>query len=339
MNRDKVIGMFLGVAIGDALGTPVEYKTAADIAATVGRLIDYIDPSKHRWHGKLVTGDYTDDSVLSFAIAESLIKMSGVDLDSLAQFQAAAMQSSPSGFGKSTKDALNRIISGISWRESGTLGTNGNGIAMKIAPLAAYYWQKNRSADLTEADNIQIAQQAAMTHRSDVAVMSGFVQIKSLIYCLEQNPESFSEADFQINILNAMKLITELSNWAGELSTPDDSLYYYRLSMIGTDWLKEMKITSSAELAEKFGGAKGNVVDSQPFSLLMFLRHPKSIETLYDTVNAGGDTDTNASMVGALLGALNGTQIFPSHLINGLRQKDYVLDLANRFCDRFGIKE
>jgi ADP-ribosylglycohydrolase len=54
-------------------------------------------------------------------------------------------------------------------------------------------------------------------------------------------------------------------------------------------------------------------------------------------VNAGGDTDTNGAMLGALLGALNGTQVFPQHLIDGLVNKDNVINTADRLCDVFGI--
>ncbi|MBI2633668.1 MAG: ADP-ribosylglycohydrolase family protein [Parcubacteria group bacterium] len=56
-------------------------------------------------------------------------------------------------------------------------------------------------------------------------------------------------------------------------------------------------------------------------------------------VNAGGDTDTNGSIVGSLLGALKGVSVFPKHLIDGLWQKEKILDTANRFCDTFDIKE
>lgn len=66
---------------------------------------------------------------------------------------------------------------------------------------------------------------------------------------------------------------------------------------------------------------------------MFFLRKPHSIEALYDVISAGGDTDTNGSMVGALLGALNGPNIFPDHLIEGLDQEKEIMLVANRFYD------
>jgi ADP-ribosylglycohydrolase len=70
---------------------------------------------------------------------------------------------------------------------------------------------------------------------------------------------------------------------------------------------------------------------------MFFIKNPHSIESLYDVINAGGDTDTNGSILGAMLGALNGTEIFPKELIESIPKEYYeeVMDLANRFADKF----
>jgi len=73
MNRDKVVGMFLGVAIGDALGMPAEGHAAEDIAAKFGRLDRYHPVSGHRWLGDLPKGATTDDWQLTRAVAEAII--------------------------------------------------------------------------------------------------------------------------------------------------------------------------------------------------------------------------------------------------------------------------
>jgi ADP-ribosylglycohydrolase len=78
---------------------------------------------------------------------------------------------------------------------------------------------------------------------------------------------------------------------------------------------------------------------SLPFSYMFFLRNFTSIESLYEVVSQGGDADTNASMVGALLGALNGISIFPDHLVDELEAKDQLVDAANRLCEVFKIEE
>jgi ADP-ribosylglycohydrolase len=75
--------------------------------------------------------------------------------------------------------------------------------------------------------------------------------------------------------------------------------------------------------------------ESLPFTLMFFVRNPMSIDSLFDCVTAGGDTDTNGSMIGALLGALHGTSIFPPHLVDGLREREAVLGVADTFFEMF----
>ena len=87
------------------------------------------------------------------------------------------------------------------------------------------------------------------------------------------------------------------------------------------------------ELLAATGGATCYVFNSLPFSYSIFLKDPTNIEILYQTINAGGDTDTNGAIVGALLGAYNGTKIIPDHLLNGLWNRQEVEDTAVAFCD------
>ena len=90
--------------------------------------------------------------------------------------------------------------------------------------------------------------------------------------------------------------------------------------------------------AEKFGKLSCYCYDSVPGSHAFFLQNPRSIHSLYNVVNAGGDTDSTGSMVGSLLGAYNGVSIFPQKLIDGLDKKDEIIALAEKLCDKIGIK-
>mgnify|MGYP001607376832 FL=1 len=103
--------------------------------------------------------------------------------------------------------------------------------------------------------------------------------------------------------------------------------------------LIDIRLITNQEIIDTFGGGTCYVYNSLPFTYAFFFRNPTSIETLYDVVNSGGDTDTNGSMCGALLGALNGTAIFPQHLVDGLVGKEKILDVAERFCDAFNISQ
>jgi ADP-ribosylglycohydrolase len=82
------------------------------------------------------------------------------------------------------------------------------------------------------------------------------------------------------------------------------------------------------------------VYDSLPFSYALFLRNPRSFGSIMEAVNAGGDNDTNAKLVGEMLGAYYGLDFFLTAenkwAVEGLRCYDKLLALADRFCDTFG---
>ena len=67
---------------------------------------------------------------------------------------------------------------------------------------------------------------------------------------------------------------------------------------------------------------------------MFFVRNPLSIDALFDVVSAGGDTDTNGSMIGALLGALHGTAILPAHLVDGLQDREAIIEVADQFFEK-----
>ena len=91
MTKDRFIGCLLGCAVGDALGMPVEGWPKERIQTRLGKLTDYLDPvilydeggkrlvedefgPIHNWTEVFSKGEYTDDTILTLAIAESIIE-------------------------------------------------------------------------------------------------------------------------------------------------------------------------------------------------------------------------------------------------------------------------
>jgi ADP-ribosylglycohydrolase len=94
------------------------------------------------------------------------------------------------------------------------------------------------------------------------------------------------------------------------------------------------------DLKDEFGGGSCAVYDSLPFSYTLFLRNPKSFGSITEAVNAGGDNDTNAKLVGEMLGAYHGLDFFltPENkwAVEGLLSYKNLLALADQFCETFG---
>lgn len=141
--KDRAIGALVGLAIGDAIGTTLEFA---------GR--DTYPPLRDMIGGgpfSLQAGEWTDDTAMALALADSLLACKGLDeADLMRRFAAwhsrGAYSCTESCFdiGITTATAINR------WRQTGdpVAGssnplTAGNGSLMRLAPVAVYFWRSH----------------------------------------------------------------------------------------------------------------------------------------------------------------------------------------------------
>lgn len=331
VTRDQITGMFLGSAIGDALYMPVETWTHEQIADKYGRLTTYVRPDGHKWFNGRGSGTWTDDTQLTLPIAESLIEYKKLNLDDLARRHVeSCKQESDLGFGSTTIEAIKKLEAGVHWSKSGKSNNQkygfGNGVAMKVSPIGALrasplwseLWVESRAEFIDDVIKLTL-----MTHYTRMAIDSALAHIFAVSCCLGQD---FSVKNFVTGTQRwtDFLLYTEVNNVTDRLSD--------RFAVLAA--IDPTSLTTR-EIINLFGGGTSYVYNSLPFSYAFFLRNPYSIETLYEVGNAGGDTDTNASIVGGLLGALNGASIFPQHLIDGLWQKERILATADKFYETF----
>jgi ADP-ribosylglycohydrolase len=111
--RSKITGMFFGVAIGDALGKPVETFSKSKIDKTFGRITKYESSKYHKWFDGDEIGTITDDTQLTIAVAESIIESNGLNMDSIAKWHVDALSVTDAGWGNSTRLAVKNLQSGI----------------------------------------------------------------------------------------------------------------------------------------------------------------------------------------------------------------------------------
>jgi len=330
MNQDKVRGLFLGTAIGDALGMPVEGAPYEKIKETHGRLENYVSAKGHKWFDGQPLGAWTDDTQLTLSVAEAFVASGTFDMDAIAQAHVNALNTHTSGWGPTTKEAIQRLKDGIHWKEAGNVPVRegkkrprglGNGIAMKAGPVGA--WLAAKAFDWKVVTN-QIADFAAMTHRTSIGVSSGLAHSFAVYRCMVSTPGAFSVEAFVASVVNMTELGKQfyVDTLEDDMSVRMKVLHEIRKNP--DEWTTE-------KIIEAFGGGRCYVYDSLPFTYAFFVRNPMSIESLYDCVSAGGDADSNASMLGGMLGALHGTSIFPKHLIDGLQNKDVIIKLADQF--------
>jgi ADP-ribosylglycohydrolase len=325
--------MFLGVAIGDALGMPAEGHSAQDIAAKFGRLDRYYPVSGHRWLGDLPKGTTTDDWQLTRAVAEAIIQSGGLDMDAIAAWHVRAFHESVRGWGPTTREAVAALARGTPWTCSGQTDKPdrglGNGVCMKVAPVGAYLAATAPAGDHempAEATRF-LVDLARMTHFTSMGVASGLVQTTALSECLRCTPRDFQVESFIQAVVAASRHGRQfLTDTAGA-----NDLSQRLIALSGHGQYDTRRIIT------EFNGSS-HVCHSLPFTYMFFVKNPQSIESLYDCVSAGGDTDSNGSMLASLLGALHGTALFPQRLVDELLDRGAVFDVANRFCDLLNLE-
>lgn len=336
LSKDRIRGLFLGAAIGDALGLPCEGWSAEKIKEKYGKLTQYYNPQGHKYHDGLRAGSWTDDTQLTIAVAHALIEAGAIDLDTLAKHHVKAYKESTNGWGRTTREAIERLAQGVSWRDSGlfepisaqevgrpAVKGFGNGVSMKVGPLGAYL--ASRTFDW-EIVTDQIASFSAMTHRTSMAVSSGLAHVFAVFRCL-MSGEQFDKRTFLATVVNAGELG---KGYFADTLRDDITARFKKLDEVNKDWTNE-------RIIEAFGKGTYYVYNSLPFTYAFFLRDPTNIESLYECASAGGDTDSNASMLGTLLGALHGASFFPKHLVDSLVGKQELIALADAFSEKFGV--
>lgn len=346
LTKSKVEGMFLGIAYGDALGMPFEGFTRAQIKAKVPSVADlrFFRPDGHKYFDGNEAGTTTDDWCLTGITAEAITEAGTFCMDSIARHHCRAIKESPTGMGNTTKDAINRLIAGTNWRDSGkyTDGKKrglGNGVPMKVSPLAAWYLSPVGYSDEIRPNFYDmVVAFGLMTHDAQAAVLGGVVHTAILVELLGHTGVSFHTFWNFIDVIDYTFCNCGDMDTGYSIKHVTDTGHDLELEMVKLrNCLQEQ--WADEKIDEEFGAGTYPVYHSLPFSYAYFLRNPTSVDAMFEAVLAGGDTDSNASFVGGMLGALNGREIFDSQpwLREGLKDYDKVIAVADAFCTKFSV--
>lgn len=249
----------------------------------------------------------SDDSQLTLATCESIIESGKVSPEHIAQhFVAWYRTRRISGIGASTLKALRDLDAGVHWALAGAKGERaaGNGAAMRIAPLAFHL-----DPAITQQRQI-IRDVCRITHHNEEAyagALAILVAIRSLVF------ESSSPSQLLANVVRAL---------------PDSRV---RDRIAELDQLPRDLII--ADVGTRFG-LSGYVVESVPLALYaasLMERFPFDV-LMRNVIEAGGDTDTIASMTGQIAGAWLGASAIPRSLIESLPQAPEIERLVNEFA-------
>jgi ADP-ribosyl-[dinitrogen reductase] hydrolase len=290
-------GCLLGQVAGDALGTLVDgdsnQRIAAEHANGGPRVLTDGGPRG------VIAGQPSDDSELALLLARSIVEHGGVDAEQLARAYAwwyhgdsgeGVMDSwlPPLNVGDTTARALGAVTA-AALRERRAAATaqaaadatsQTNGALMRASPLGVWGARQDPSR-LAEAARTD----TRITHPHPVC------QEASAVY--------------------VVAIARAIGHGSSAADTHEAAHAWARQNCREAAVLEALEAARTAPPAD-YESAEGSVLLALQNAFYQLLHAPSMEEGVVATARAGGDTDTNAAICGALLGAVHGRNAVPA---------------------------
>ncbi len=301
---DKAKAVIFGLAIGDALGAPTEFIKLPEIRKRYGLqgISDLPDPAL-----------FTDDTQMSIAIAEALVRVGEKDIDSIMEavreefikwsHLPETYQKAPGG---TCLKGVANMERGIHWSKSGIAESKGCGSAMRAAPIGYLY--QHDPAKLKEVAHAT----GICTHghpTADAACIGAAYLVKLALD--DTKPENMISALLQFTSRisrefdDAIQKVVRCIDWENEEKA---------LDYLGEGWVGEEAVA---------------------LALYCFLRYPDDYKrAVLRGANSNGDSDSIASITGSISGAYLGIGAVPPEWIMRIEKTDYLGSLAERLAEK-----
>jgi ADP-ribosyl-[dinitrogen reductase] hydrolase len=292
---DRYAGCLLGLACGDALGGPVEFRPRAEIARDYpGGVRDFVGGGWLR----LAPGEITDDTQLTLALAQGL-GPAGLDMDRVAGAFVAWLRSNPKDVGITTRKALTNLANGMRWDEAGEAvqrealpeGVGGNGPVMRCAPIALRFRRDRAALVRASIDSARI------THADPRCTWSTVAINQAIVHLLEGG-----------TVRDAARAAAE---------------------GIEERRVRETLRHAPTLTADTVRGS-GYVLATVSAALWCLVNRPSLEEAVVAAVGLGEDTDTTAAVTGALAGAAYGVSAIPTRWLDRVQYRNELEVLAAR---------
>lgn len=314
----KIKDGIIGLAIGDAIGVPFEFKSRNELNKSPVK-----DITGYGTHYQ-PPGTWSDDSSLTFCLADSLCV--GFDLIQIAkQFIAWKLDAKWTAhnevfdIGIQTSKSIDQLIeikNSQDWESLKYLRyeadeyTNGNGSLMRILPL--YHVLKREGI---EKGFETIWEVSALTHghiRAAISCLIYLVLIDGLIKG-DTKEVAYSNTRFRLKeFFKEKEIVTR------------ETQHFERMITSDIQDLNSNQIKSS-----------GYVIDSLEASLWCFLKSENYKDCVLKAVNLGEDTDTTAAIAGGLAGIYYGSQSIPRNWHDGLVRIEQIEKLADQLEEKW----
>jgi ADP-ribosyl-[dinitrogen reductase] hydrolase len=282
-------GCLLGQLAGDALGGLVEFQNPSDIARRYPNGVRLLADGG-TWN--TLAGQPTDDSEMALTLARSIVAGGAYGAESAAHAYGWWHDSKPFDIGNATSAACSAAARAMrsgespaaAARASALADTQANGALMRSSPLGLFAC----SADPGVAGALA-AEDASLTHPHPVCRHANRIYVEALAHAIQSG--------------------------AGP-----GQIYHYAVETARTGGAPESVLDAILSAATN---PPADFTRQMGWALLALqnafwqLLHAETMEQgIVNTIMSGGDTDTNAAIAGALLGAVHGRQGVPTQWLD-----------------------
>ncbi|HUN22896.1 MAG TPA: ADP-ribosylglycohydrolase family protein [Anaerolineales bacterium] len=295
-------GALLGLAVGDALGTTLEFTSPQQFEP----ISDLVGGGPFG----LAPGQWTDDTSMALCLAESLLEKkrfdAGDQLDRYVRWWKDGHLSSTGkcfDIGNTTRQALERFLQTRDpYCGSVDAQSAGNGSIVRLAPVAMYF------ANHPPKAIVSCGNSSRTTHCAPATIDACRFFGALIVGALHQQPKE-------------------------QLLSP-------QFAPIGGYWrqhplVPEIEAITNGSYKQKSASqmrASGYVVHTLSAALWAFYHSQTFEEGALLAVNLGEDADSTGAVYGQLAGAFYGVQAIPSRWLEKLAMRDLITDYANRLC-------
>ncbi len=306
--RDRLRGVLVGTAVGDALGLPAE-----GLSRRRARKL-FHGRWRHRFFFR--RGMTSDDTEHTFLVAQCLMASAG-SVEGFARRLSWCLRwwllAMPAGVGWATLRAIARLWVGYRPSNSGVLSA-GNGPAMRSAVVGAYL--ADARADL----DVFVRASTTITHTDHRAVVGAMAVAKLTAWIVRDNLTRRPGVEEFLSLLTSCA--TDDEEWNGILASMRDALD------------RELTVGEFADALGLAKGVSGYMFHTVPVAAYAWFRHFGDFEgALTAILGCGGDTDTTAAIVGALAGATVGERAIPRDWLCGVIEWPRTMELLRRLGD------
>lgn len=284
--------ILLGLAVGDALGAPYEFRkpgqglpqSAAELEMNGG--------------GPWEPGEWTDNTAMALCLAESILATRAdkqlFSEDDLVSRYVEWAAGKPKDIGITCRTVLKGATSAAVARRRAydlhqrTGKTAGNGTVMRCAPIAVAAADEQQALRAARAD-------ATLTHFDTAAAWASAALVAALRHPQQMLTTAMRQVEGDARLAAALSLVA---------ARDEEGLRKLAADADGTAWATLAVGLWAAEVIDDYA-------DGVAFA-----------------ISLGGDAGTNAAVAGALLGARHGAEAIPGRWLEGLRERERIERLA-----------